>query len=53
MKKLFSNVKFFTIWVLNSLYSLRDLRWDTPISLPVFIIILIIWFTVLNYFLLF
>jgi hypothetical protein len=53
MKKVFTNVKFFLIWVLNSLYSLKDLRWNTPISLPVFIVILIIWFVVLNYFLLF
>jgi hypothetical protein len=50
MKKFLLNVKYFGIWGINSICSLR---WDTPISLPVFIIILVIWFVVLNYFLLF
>jgi hypothetical protein len=53
MKKLFSNVKFFTIWVLNSLYSLKDLRLDTPVSLPTFIISIVLWFLLLTYFFLF
>ncbi len=46
MKNVFKNVKFFGIWVLNSLYALRL---DTPISLPTTIIILLSWFALLTY----
>jgi hypothetical protein len=53
MKKLFSNVKFFLIWSMNQIYSLKDLRLDTPISLPTFILVLFCWFILLTYFLLF
>jgi hypothetical protein len=51
MKKLFRNVKFLLIWVANSIYSLRFLKLSTPVSLPVVIIILGTWFTLLTYFL--
>jgi hypothetical protein len=51
MKKLFRNVKFLSIWVANSIYSLRFLRLHTPVSLPATIIILGIWFALLTYFL--
>ena len=53
MKKLFRNVKFFLIWGLNSIYSLKDLRLDTPVSLPTTILILTSWFIFLSYILLF
>jgi hypothetical protein len=53
MKKVLFNIKFFTIWVLNSLYSLKDLRLDTPVSLPTFIISIVLWFLLLTYFFLF
>jgi hypothetical protein len=46
MKKFFSNIKFFLIWVVNSLYALRL---DTPISLPVVVTILGTWFVFLTY----
>jgi hypothetical protein len=46
MKKFIRNTKFFLIWVLNSLYTLRL---DTPISLPVTVFILGTWFTLLTY----
>jgi hypothetical protein len=53
MKKLFRNVKFLSIWGMNQIYSLKDLRLDTPISLPTFILVLFCWFILLTYFLLF
>jgi len=46
MKKLFRNVKFFLIWVVNSLCALRL---DTPISLPATIITIGAWFVLLTY----
>ena len=49
MKKFLLNVKYFGIWVLNNLYSLKDLRLDTPVSLPTMIIILGAWFVLLTY----
>jgi hypothetical protein len=49
MTKLFKNVKFFLIWGINEIYSLKDLRLDTPISLPTMVIILISWFIILTY----
>ena len=49
MKKFLLNVKYFGIWVLNNLYSLKDLRLDTPVSLPTIIIILGAWFVLLTY----
>ena len=53
MKKLFSNVKFFLIWSMNQIYSLKDLRLDTPISFTTLILVLFSWFILLTYFLLF
>jgi hypothetical protein len=53
MKKLFRNVKFFLIWGVNSLYSVKDLRLSTPVSLPAVLFILGSWFILLTYFLLF
>ena len=53
MKKFFSNIRFFLIWGINEIYSLKDLRLDTPISLPVALLILVFWFFLLTYFLLF
>jgi hypothetical protein len=49
MKKFFSNIRFFLIWGINEIYSLKDLRLDTPISLPTMVIILISWFIILTY----
>jgi len=46
MKNVFKNIKFFGIWVVNSLYALRL---DTPISLPTTIITLVSWFALLTY----
>jgi hypothetical protein len=53
MKKFFTNIKFFLIWGVNKIYSVKDLRPDTPISLPTFIFTVVTWFIILNYFLLF
>jgi len=53
MKKLFNNAKFFLIWGMNQIYSLKDLRLDTPVSLPTVIVVLFCWFILLTYFLLF
>ena len=53
MTKLFKNVKFFLIWGVNKIYSIKDLRLDTAISLPTVILVLVSWFIFLTYFLLF
>ena len=53
MKKLINNVKFFLIWGVNKIYSVKDLRLSTPISLPTTVFVLVSWFTLLTYFLLF
>jgi hypothetical protein len=53
MKKFFTNIKFFLIWGVNEIYSLKDLRLSTPISLPTTIFVLVSWFILLTYFLLF
>jgi hypothetical protein len=37
----------------NTAYSVKDLRLDTPVSLPVFITLVLVWFMVLNYIFLF
>ena len=49
MKKLILNVKYFGIWGINKIYSLKYLRLDTPVSLPTTIIILVSWFVLLTY----
>ena len=49
MKKLVLNVKYFGIWVINKVYSLKDLRLDTPVSLPTTIIVMGVWFVLLSY----
>jgi hypothetical protein len=49
MKKLILNVKYFGIWGINKIYSLKDLRLDTPIPLPTMIIILVAWWILLTY----
>jgi hypothetical protein len=48
MKKLILNVKYFGIWGINKIYSLKDLRLDTPIPLPTVILILVIWLMLLT-----
>jgi hypothetical protein len=50
---LFRNVRFFLVWAANTAYSVKDLRLDTPVSLPVFITLVLVWFMVLNYIFLF
>ena len=46
MKKFLLNVKYFGIWVINSLCALRL---DTPISLPTTIVVICVWFVLLTY----
>jgi hypothetical protein len=53
MKNVFRNVRFFLVWAANTVYSVKDLRLDTPVSLPVFITSVLVWFMVLNYIFLF
>jgi hypothetical protein len=53
MKKFFRNIKFLTIWGMNQIYSLKDLRLDTPISGTTFLVLVVLWFLLLNYFFLF
>ena len=53
MTKLFRNVKFLLIWGINKIYSIKDLRLDTPVSLPTMILVLVSWFIFLTYCLLF
>jgi hypothetical protein len=48
MTKLFRNVKFLLIWSANKMYSLKDLRLDTPVSLPTMILVLFCWFIFFN-----
>ena len=49
MKKLVLNVKYFGIWGMNEIYSLKDLRLNTPISLPTVIMVMCVWFVLLTY----
>ena len=49
MKKFLLNVKYFGIWGINKIYSLKYLRLDTPISLPTTIIVICVWFALLTY----
>ena len=53
MKNVFRNVRFFLVWAANNVYSIKDLRLDTPVSGKRFIIIVLVWFIVLNYIFLF
>lgn len=49
MKKLILNVKYFGIWGINAIHSLKYLRLNTPVSLPTTVFVLVSWFVLLTY----